>query len=66
MSNPKKGDLSASEKELFEVISAGETLRLKLKLNGDRRRQLAPVTIRKLVRIKTWTDEVKPNNWNSI
>lgn len=30
MSAPKKGDLSSSEKELFEVITAGKPLRLKL------------------------------------
>lgn len=30
MSAPKKGDLSASEKELFEVITAGKLLRLTL------------------------------------
>ncbi len=28
MSAPKKGDLSSSEKELFEVITAGKPLRL--------------------------------------
>lgn len=30
MSAPKKGDLSPSEKELFEVITAGKRLRLTL------------------------------------
>lgn len=30
MSSPKKGDLSSSEKELFEVITAGKPLRLTL------------------------------------
>lgn len=30
MSAPKKGDLSSSEKELFEVITAGKPLRLTL------------------------------------
>lgn len=30
MSAPKKGDLSSSEKELFEVITAGKLPRLRL------------------------------------
>ncbi len=44
MSAPKKGDLSSSEKELFEVITAGKPCRLTLILLEHPTLGLAPVT----------------------